>query len=40
MTDKSTAAKAPAKKLTDAEKIAAIIALLEANGITIPAELK
>lgn len=36
MTDKTETK----KKLTDAEKIAAIIALLEANGITIPAELK
>jgi hypothetical protein len=34
------AAKQPAKKLTDSEKIAAIVKLLEANGLTIPKELK
>jgi len=37
MTEKK--AEAP-KKLTDAEKIAAIVKLLEANGLTIPKELK
>ena len=32
MTDK----KEPAKKLTDSEKIAAIVAVLKANGLSIP----
>lgn len=39
-TPKTEAPKKEAKKPTDAERIDAIVKLLEANGLTIPKELK